>query len=107
MGSKRRPYYRIVAIDSHRSVGGRTLETLGNYSPIEVPASVTVHEANIFKWLDTGAICSDTVASLFTQIGLTEKYLAQKAGKDVAEMVVKTTISERTKKRKSKKSETE
>lgn len=107
MGSKKRPYYRIVAIDSRKAVGGRTLETLGHYSPIEKPASIVVHEAKIFKWLDTGAQCSDTVASLFTQISLTDKYLAQKAGKDVSEMVLKTTITERTKKRKSKKKETE
>jgi small subunit ribosomal protein S16 len=103
MGSKRRPYYRVVAIDSRKPVNGPILENLGHYAPIEKPARIIVHEEKVYKWLDDGAEPSDTVASLFTQIGLTEKYLAQKAGKDVSEMTIETTITERPKKRKSKK----
>ena len=50
---------------------------------------------------------SDTVATLSTQIGLTKKYLAKKAGQDVSEMAIETTITERPKKRKSKKASAE
>ncbi len=103
MGSKRRAYYRVVAIDSRKSVTGTILENLGQYAPIEKPARVIVDEEKVFKWLDEGAQPSDTVASLFTQIGLTKKYLAQKAGQDVSEMTIKTTITEKPKKRKPKK----
>ncbi len=103
MGSKRRPYYRVVAIDSRRPVNGPVLENLGHYAAIEKPARVIVNEENIYKWLDEGAQPSDTVASLFTQIGLTKKYLAKKAGQDVSEMTIETTITEKPKKRKSKK----
>ncbi|MCK5124745.1 MAG: 30S ribosomal protein S16 [candidate division Zixibacteria bacterium] len=103
MGTKRRPYYRIIAIDSRRAVGGPVLDNLGHYAAIEKPAKVIVNEEKAFKWLDEGAVPSDTVATLFTQIGLTKKYLAQKAGQDVSEMTLDTTITERLKKRKSKK----
>lgn len=103
MGSKRRPYYRIVAIDSRRAVNGPVLDNIGQYAAIEQPAKIIVEEDKVFKWLDEGAVVSDTVASLFTQIGLTKKYHAQKAGQDVSEMTIATTISERPKKRKSKK----
>ncbi len=103
MGSKRRPYYRVVAIDSRKPVNGPVLEILGHYAVIEKPARVIVEEDRIYKWLDEGAEPSDTVASLFTQIGLTKKYLAHKAGQDVSTMTLDTTITEKPKKRKPKK----
>ncbi|MCP4570526.1 MAG: 30S ribosomal protein S16 [FCB group bacterium] len=103
MGTKKRPYYRIVAIDSRRSVGGAILDNLGQYAPIEKPGRVVVNEEKVFKWLDEGVEISDTVSSLFTQIGLSQKYQARKAGQDISEMEVKTTITEKPKKRKSKK----
>jgi len=102
MGTKKRPYYRFITTDSRRAVTGPAIEILGHYSPIEKPAKVIIDEQKVFKWLDTGAQPSDTVAALFRQIGLTQKYLAQKAGKDVSEMTLKTTITERPKKRKSR-----
>ncbi len=103
MGAKKRPYYRFVAIDSRRAAQGPELEILGHYSPIDKPAKVVVDEEKVYKWLDDGAEPSDTVASLFTQIGLTQKYEAKKKGQDVSEMTIKDTITERPKKRKEKK----
>lgn len=103
MGSKRRPYYRVVAIDSRKPASGPVLDILGHYAPIEKPGKVIVNEEKVFKWLNDGAEPSDTVASLFTQIGLTKKYLAAKAGQDVSEMTIETTITEKPKKRKPKK----
>ena len=103
MGTKKRAFYRIVVIDSRKSVGGPYLENLGHYSPIEKPARVVTHEEKIFKWLDHGVQLSETVASLFSQIGLTQKYRAKMAGQDVSEMEIKTVITERPKKRKKKK----
>jgi hypothetical protein len=53
--------------------------------------------------MDRGTLSNEqVVAALFRQIGLTQKYLASKAGKDVSEMTLKTTITERPKKRKSR-----
>ncbi len=103
MGSKRRPYYRIVAIDSRRAVSGPVLDNIGHYAAIEQPAKIIIDETKAFKWMSEGAEISDTVASLFTQVGLTKKFLAHKAGQDVSEMTIETTITERPKKRKSKK----
>jgi len=103
MGAKKRPFFRFVAIDSRRASQGPEIEILGHYSPIEKPAKVIINEEKVFKWLDSGAEPSDTVASLFTQIGLTQKYLAQKAGQDVSAMTVRTTITEKPKKRKERK----
>jgi small subunit ribosomal protein S16 len=97
MGKKKRPFFRIVAADSRRARDGRFIEVLGTYNPIERPAVINVQEDRLTYWLDEGAIPSDTVGSLLTQIGFTEKYHKAKSGQDVAELEVKTTISERKK----------
>ena len=98
MGAKKRPFYRIVAADSRRARDGRFLETLGTYNPITKPAEVKVQEDKLTKWLNEGAIPSDTVGSLLTQIGFTEKYEKAKKGEDVSEIALKIHINERKKK---------
>jgi small subunit ribosomal protein S16 len=104
MGAKKRPFYRIVAADSRRARDGRFLENIGTYNPITQPAEVTVVEDKLTKWLDQGAVPSDTVRTLLSQIGFIEKYEKVKKGEDVSEIVLKKHITERKKKtRKTKK----
>lgn len=98
MGTKKRAFYRIVAIDSRRARGGSYLENLGTYNPITVPAEVKVSEEGLTRWLNQGAIPTDTVRSLLTQIGFSVKYEKIKKGEDVSEITLKTTIKERPKK---------
>ncbi|TET93418.1 MAG: 30S ribosomal protein S16 [Candidatus Zixiibacteriota bacterium] len=98
MGAKKRPFYRIVAADSRRAREGSFLEILGTYNPIAKPAEVKVFEERVTKWLDRGAIPSNTVGSLLTQIGFTEKYHKAKKGEDTSEISLKTLIRERPKK---------
>jgi len=97
-GAKKQAHYRIVAADSRSPRDGRFLERLGTYNPIAKPAQVSVFEDKLTKWLDEGAVPSQTVKSLLTQIGFTEKYLKAKKGEDVSEIVLKATITERAKK---------
>ncbi len=98
MGAKKRPFYRIVAADSRRAREGSFLEILGTYNPIAKPAEVKVFEERVTKWLDRGAIPSNTVSSLLTQIGFTVKYHKAKKGEDTSEIGLKATIRERPKK---------
>jgi small subunit ribosomal protein S16 len=98
MGAKKRAFYRIVAIDSRRARGGSYLENLGTYNPITKPAEIKVSEEGLTRWLNQGAIPTDTVRSLLTQIGYTVKYEKIKKGEDVSEITLKTTIKERPKK---------
>lgn len=98
MGAKKRPIYRIVAIDSRRARQGRFVDMMGHYNPIVNPAKVTIDEQKVFKWLGEGATPSDTVHTLFSQIGINEKWELLKAGKDASTVEIKTTITERKKK---------
>lgn len=98
MGAKKRPMYRFVAIDSRRAREGRFVDMLGHYNPIAKPAVVSVDEQKVFHWLKQGATPSDTVHTLFSQIGINEKWELLKQGKDASGVEIKTLITERKKK---------
>ena len=67
IGSKKRPYYRIVVIDKRRARNGRFLEVLGQYNPIARPAQVEINAERAQYWLAMGAEPSETVRSLLRQ----------------------------------------
>lgn len=64
MGSKKRPFYRIVAINSETRRDGRPLEYVGFYNPMVEPAEVKIDKEKVEKWLERGAEASNTVKSL-------------------------------------------
>jgi small subunit ribosomal protein S16 len=67
IGSKKRPYYRIVVIDKRRARNGRFLEVLGQYNPIASPAQIEVDAERAQFWLARGAAPSETVRSILRQ----------------------------------------
>jgi len=67
-GTKKRPYYRIVVIDSKAPRDGKTIEEVGYYHPIEAEDKQIVFDAaKIRAWLDKGARTSDTVRSILNK----------------------------------------
>lgn len=78
MGAKKAPFYRIVAADSRSPRDGRFIEMLGTYDPKTTPATVTLKEEEILKWLNDGAQPTDTVRSLLSQAGIMKKYAEKK-----------------------------
>lgn len=100
MGAKKRPFYRFVAADSRSPRDGRFLENLGWYNPILKPAEVHLKEERIYEWLKEGALPTETVASLFKQVGLWKKWELMKKGGDVSGLTITTQIKERPKKKK-------
>lgn len=68
-GSKKRPFYRVVAINSGTRRDGRPLEFLGYYNPMANPAEISIDKEKVEKWLALGAEPSDTVRSLLKQTG--------------------------------------
>lgn len=81
MGAKKRPTYRIVATDSRRSRDGQYLELIGTYQPVG-EGEVKINEDLAMKWLNNGAIPTDTVKNLFSNAGIMKKYAETKAKKD-------------------------
>jgi small subunit ribosomal protein S16 len=75
MGAKKKPFYRIVVTDSRVARGGRYLENLGTYDPLQDPPAITLDEQKVIHWLANGAQPSDTVRSLLTKREALQKYL--------------------------------
>lgn len=67
-GTKKRPYYRMIVIDSRAPRDGKTLEEVGLYHPIETEENQIKFDAEkIRSWLDKGATPSDTVRQLLNK----------------------------------------
>ena len=80
MGSKKKPFYRFVAIDSRMARDGRFVEVVGYYDPMTKPPKVHVDEEALFKWLARGASPSVNVASLLRRVGSRQKWELMKSG---------------------------
>ena len=63
-GAKKRPFYRIVAIDERRQRDGRALEFLGTYDPKVDPGLIKLQLDRVDHWVGQGARLSETVSSL-------------------------------------------
>ena len=82
MGAKKRPFYRIVATDSRSRRDGEYLELVGTYNPINNEKDVKINEEVAHKWLNNGAIPSDTVRNLFKDEGIMKKFAESKDKKE-------------------------
>ncbi|EIO3708449.1 30S ribosomal protein S16 [Listeria monocytogenes] len=81
IGSKKKPFYRIVVADSRFPRDGRSIETIGTYNPLLDPVEVKIDEEATMKWMHNGAKPSDTVRNLLSREGIMEKFHNQKLGK--------------------------
>ena len=73
IGRRKRPFYRIVAIDSRTRRDGAEIERLGWYDPLRTDVAVELHEDRIIHWLKQGAQPSDTVNNILKEMGLKYK----------------------------------
>ncbi|MEM9577360.1 MAG: 30S ribosomal protein S16 [Pseudomonadota bacterium] len=75
-GSKKRPFYRIVAADSRMPRDGRFIEKLGTYNPLlpkDSEERVKMDAERIQYWIGQGAQPTDRVARMLEAAGLKEK----------------------------------
>ena len=75
-GSKKRPFYRVVATDSRMPRDGRFIEKLGTYNPLLAKDSEERVELDLDRikyWLGEGAQPTDRVARMLEAAGLLEK----------------------------------
>ena len=75
-GSKKRPFYRIVAADSRMPRDGRFIEKLGTYNPLLPKDSedrVKMDMDRVQDWLSKGAQPTDRIARFLEAAGVMEK----------------------------------
>ena len=69
-GSKRSPFYHIVATDSRSARDGRYIERLGYYNPVaqgkELP--ININQERLAYWLGVGAQTTDVVTNLIKRV---------------------------------------
>ncbi len=80
-GTKKKPFYRVVAADSKKPRDGRYLEIVGVYDPTKEPTYVNIDQEKILKWLRNGAQPTDTVRSLLSKAGIIRQFVAEKSNK--------------------------
>ena len=74
VGAKKRPYYRIVVMDSRTPRDGRAIDEVGYFHPIEAEdKQVVVKEDKSREWFSKGARPTDTVKRLLNKKGITLK----------------------------------
>lgn len=64
-GSKKVPFYRVVAADQRAPRGGRFIERLGTWDPRT--KALTLNTARVSFWMDHGAQPTATVGNLIKQ----------------------------------------
>ena len=63
-GKRKKPFYRVVVIESSKARNGRVVEAVGTYDSLKKPAEVKLDADRVKYWLGNGAQPSDTVRSL-------------------------------------------
>jgi small subunit ribosomal protein S16 len=74
MGTKKRPFFRVVVADSRSPRDGRFIENIGKYHPMNDPSVIEIDEERAIHWLGQGAQPSDPVRVLLEKVGIWEKF---------------------------------
>jgi len=67
-GTKKKPFYRIVAIDKDKPRESAYIELLGQYDPKKQPLEVKIDLHKYENWMKLGARPSETVKSLVKKV---------------------------------------
>jgi small subunit ribosomal protein S16 len=67
VGSKKRPYFRVVVTEARSAREGSFVENLGTYHPRSAPAKVEINTERIKHWISKGARPSDSVRTLLAK----------------------------------------
>ena len=78
IGRHKDPFFRIVAIDSRTARDGKPVEQIGYLDPAKGIENAVINEELALKWLNLGAVPSDTVKAVFSKKGLMTKYAESK-----------------------------
>ena len=78
MGSKGRPFYRVVVADQRSPRDGRFIENIGRYHPLNDPSLIEIDQDRALHWLRVGAQPSDQVRNLMQKTGIWDAFVAER-----------------------------
>ena len=67
MGSKKKPYFRLVVSEGRSALQSSFVENLGTYNPRTKPAKVEINRVRVKYWIGKGAKPSDSVRTLLAR----------------------------------------
>ena len=67
VGSKKKPYFRLVVTEGRSALQSSFVENLGTYNPRAKPAKVEINKERVQYWLQKGARPSDSVRTLLAK----------------------------------------
>lgn len=70
LGAHKRPFYRVVVVDSRTKRDGPFIEILGTYDPLKEPSEVKINVEKAKHWLQRGAQTTDVTKKLLQRAGL-------------------------------------
>ena len=78
MGSKGRPFYRVVVADQRAPRDGRFIENIGRYQPLNDPSLIEIDPDRALHWLRVGAQPSNQVRNLMEKVGIWETFVTER-----------------------------
>jgi small subunit ribosomal protein S16 len=84
MGSKGRPFYRVVVADQRAPRDGRFIENIGRYHPLNDPSVIEIDQERALHWLRVGAQPSNQVRNLMEKVGIWGTFVAERPSAAVA-----------------------
>ena len=70
IGTKKRPYYRVVIQDSRLATSSKTIDEVGSFRPVEKENQVTLDVEKVKSWISKGVVVSPTVKKLLNANGI-------------------------------------
>jgi small subunit ribosomal protein S16 len=67
MGSKKKPFFRVVLAEARSGLLGDVVENLGTYNPRATPAQVNINKERVEYWITQGARPSNSVRTLLSK----------------------------------------
>lgn len=80
LGKKKRPFYRLVVLDSRKRRDGAYLANLGYYNPFVEPPDINIRADEVIAWLGKGATVSGTARSLMKREGVLYQFSLVREG---------------------------
>jgi small subunit ribosomal protein S16 len=73
LGAKKKPFYRIIVVDSRKPRESKAKDIIGYYNPLREPPEIKIDLDKVNHWIDRGAQASKTVQALIQKVSKSEE----------------------------------